>query len=305
MKIAILCPTLFTFIGADRIVQLQAKEFAEGGNEVTIFTFKASIEPPQNVKLEVLGMPNNFLAQKIYLLLFPLDFAKAIKWVPKLRNFDEIYSHGHPLYWLAYLAKKLYGVKYIYYHHHSNPPEAFPSFIERIYTRLKLLLEKQIIKKADGAISVSQYSRQVLKQEVGLDSEVVYNKIDTQRFHPRINGSRIRQRHNLRSASVILFVGQILPHEGVHLLIKAFTLVRQQIPHARLVIVGKHPHRKYSEKLRQTSDNSAIFAGNVSDEDIPYYYGACDVYATASLWEGFNLPLAEAQACGKPVGSCF
>ncbi|MEK6876320.1 MAG: glycosyltransferase family 4 protein, partial [Nanoarchaeota archaeon] len=28
---------------------------------------------------------------------------------------------------------------------------------------------------------------------------------------------------------------------------------------------------------------------------------ACNVYVSASLWEGFNLPAAEAQACGKKV----
>ena len=39
----------------------------------------------------------------------------------------------------------------------------------------------------------------------------------------------------------------------------------------------------------------------MSDKELPYYYAACDVYATASLWEGFDMPLVEAQACGKPV----
>jgi len=34
---------------------------------------------------------------------------------------------------------------------------------------------------------------------------------------------------------------------------------------------------------------------------LPCYYAACDLYVTASLWEGFNLPIAEAQACGKRV----
>ncbi|MCX8178142.1 MAG: glycosyltransferase family 4 protein, partial [Candidatus Bathyarchaeota archaeon] len=40
---------------------------------------------------------------------------------------------------------------------------------------------------------------------------------------------------------------------------------------------------------------------NVSEEELPLYYAACDVYVTCSRLEGFNLPLAEAQACGKPV----
>ena len=37
----------------------------------------------------------------------------------------------------------------------------------------------------------------------------------------------------------------------------------------------------------------------MADKELPYYYAACDLYVTASLWEGFNLPVAEAQACGK------
>ncbi len=36
-------------------------------------------------------------------------------------------------------------------------------------------------------------------------------------------------------------------------------------------------------------------------EDLPYYYAACDVYASCSISEGFNLPLAEAQSSGKKV----
>lgn len=48
-------------------------------------------------------------------------------------------------------------------------------------------------------------------------------------------------------------------------------------------------------------DPNIIFAGFVPDEELPNYYAACDVYATCSLVEGFNMPLVEAQACGKPV----
>ncbi|GAF67333.1 unnamed protein product [marine sediment metagenome] len=49
------------------------------------------------------------------------------------------------------------------------------------------------------------------------------------------------------------------------------------------------------------SDDSVIFTGDVPDEELPLYYAVCDIYATATLWEGFDLPVAEAQACGKPV----
>ena len=52
--------------------------------------------------------------------------------------------------------------------------------------------------------------------------------------------------------------------------------------------------------MRKISSN-AIFTGFVPDEELPYYYGACDLYVTASLWEGFDMPAVEAQLCGKKV----
>ena len=78
-------------------------------------------------------------------------------------------------------------------------------------------------------------------------------------------------------------------------------MVRRELPSTRLVIVGKHSFPAYSKKLAEIADGSVIFAGYVSPEELPYYYAACDVYATGTMWEGFNLPLVEAQVCGKPV----
>jgi 1,2-diacylglycerol 3-alpha-glucosyltransferase len=301
MKIAILSPVFWSFDGISRVVEDQATKLSQQNNTVTIFTLAVNMKPPPNVKLQILGMPRSSLGQRIYRLLFPLDFIRAIKWVPKLKGFEAIYCHQYPMTWLAYLAKRLYGVKYIYYNHGITPPWTFFSFIERAYIRLISPLAIWTIRKADRAISVSQYLQQQLKGETGLDSEVVHNNIDTQRFYKRIDSSAVRDKHQLDNAPVILYVGRISPHKGVHLLIEASALVRQQIPNARLLVVGKHTFPSYSRKLREMADDSVIFAGYIPDEELPYYYAACDVYATATMWEGFNLPLVEAQACGKPV----
>ncbi|MCK4387778.1 MAG: glycosyltransferase family 4 protein, partial [Dehalococcoidia bacterium] len=48
-------------------------------------------------------------------------------------------------------------------------------------------------------------------------------------------------------------------------------------------------------------DDSVVFTGPISHEFLPLYYAACDVYASCSRWETYNLPLVEAQACRKPV----
>ena len=301
VKIAILSTVFWSYDGISRVVENQARELAAKGYGVAIFTLAANMSPPEGVSLCVMGMPESSLAQRIYRLLFPLDLIKAIKYTPRLKGFGIIYSHQYPLSWLAYLAKKRYGARYIYYNHGIAHAGTFSGPLERLYISLITLLANWTIKRADGGISISRYMRDELKRQTGLDSEVVYNRIDKTRFHEGIDSSIVRRKYNLDSSPVALFVGRISPHKGVSLLIEAFRLVRQEVPQARLLIVGRHSLPSYSRKLDRMSDGSVIFTGDVPDEELPFYYAACDVYATATLWEGFNLPLAEAQACGKPV----
>lgn len=301
MNIALLTPTFCKFSGIDRVVEQQAKEFARRGNKVIIFAFEADLTPPKGVMLQVLRMPRNLFWQRVYRLLFPLDFVKTAVWLPKLKGIDIIYAHQYPMTWLALLARKFYGAKYIYYDYGLPPPKTFPNFIERLYLNVFIPVAIWTIKPADAAISISHYLQLQLAKATGLVSQVAYPTVDTRRFHNNLNGLQVRQRYNLGDCPVVLYVGRISPHKGIHLLIEAFKLVKHRTPDARLLIAGKHTFPSYSDKLRQTTDGSIIFAGPVADEELPYYYAACDVYATATMWEGFNLPLVEAQACGKPV----
>ena len=73
------------------------------------------MEPPDCVELQVLGMPGNLFWERMYRLAFPLDLPKAARWVPRMKVFDVIYSHYPPMTWIAYLAKKIYNRRFIYY----------------------------------------------------------------------------------------------------------------------------------------------------------------------------------------------
>mgnify|MGYP001338172556 CR=1 FL=1 len=301
-RIAIMCNSFSGNAGIDRVVAWQAKNLSGlPGNSVTIFTLEQEILPPDGVDIQVIEMPQGFMMKRLWRLLFPLDVIKITQWLPKLKDYDIIYSHQYPLNWLAYLGKKLYGAKYIYYHHHLDPPEVYEGLLQRVYIRLLNFLTLWSAKKADGAISISQYSRETLLEEIGLDSVVIYNEIDKDRFHQGIDGSKVKYKYGLHDDPVILYVGRIAPSKRIHLLIKAFFTVKKTFPDAKLMIIGKELFNDYREDLRKMSDSSVIFTGFVSDDELPYYYAACDVYATASLWEGFNLPLVEAQMCGKQV----
>lgn len=301
LKVAILCNSFCRNSGVDRVVFWQAQKLIQEGKHVTIFTFKANMDPPHNADIKIVKIPNGFIIEMIWRLFFPLDIFKMIHLLSILKSYKVVYSHHYPWNMLAYLAKKKYGIEYIYYYHHINPPESYFGFIQRKYAQIYNFMTIWTAKKADSAISISKFSQKSLLKEVGLKSEVVSNVIDNKRFHFGLNGSLLREELALEDNPVILFVGSIRPPKCIHLLIESFNVVKRSIPNAKLVIIGEITFGKYYEKLKKMSDNSVIFAGYVSDDELPSYYAACDVYATASLWEGFNLPLVEAQACGKPV----
>jgi len=166
---------------------------------------------------------------------------------------------------------------------------------------IKYLEEKSfIIKGADYICSISEFSRELLERRGGIDSIVVYNSVDD-RFKEGLNGSKIIEKFEVGESPLILFVGRIHPQKNVHTLLEVFKIVKGQIPDAKLMIVGKPIFDEYFEQIKVMSDGSVIFAGYIPDEELPYYYAACDVYATCSISEGFNLPVVEAQRCGKPV----
>jgi len=166
---------------------------------------------------------------------------------------------------------------------------------------LFLFLNNITLNNVDDSFSVSKYLSKQLYKESGIKSKVAYNKIDNKRFNKKVKGTKIIKKYNLKNKKVFLYVGRIAPHKGIHLLAGAFELIKEKIPNSKLLIIGKPTFNDYFKKLKRIKDKDIIFTGFVPDEELPYYYAACNVYLTTSQWEGFNLPAAEAQACNKPV----
>ncbi|MFH0853305.1 MAG: glycosyltransferase family 4 protein [bacterium] len=301
MTIALLTGTYSKFSGIDRVVERQADQLIREGHQVTVVCFDGDIQSDR-YRIIKLGMPNSLLGQRIYrLCIFCLSPKAISKAMTEIRKVDKVYSHQYPMNCLAISMKQQWSTRYVYYNHGVPPARFFSSNAEKLYIWIFRWLTNRSVKKADEVISISQYLRDVLKKETNLDSRVMPDQIDEVRFNKNITDQSIRQKLSLGDGPVFLSVGRISPHKGWHLLISAFNQVKQQLLKAQLIIVGKPTFPGYLDKLKKMSQGSVHFVGFVSDEDLPKYYSSCDCYVTASLWEGFNLPLAEAQAMGKPV----
>lgn len=300
MKIAILTPSFSHFSGIDRVVEMEAADYKKKGHNITIFTFKAQIKTKYAGIIEI-GMPKNPLLERLYRLFFFLDIKKITKYSNILSNYDLIISHLYPMNILACRAKqKNPRITYIYHNAGVGITETY-SPLERIYLKIFNYLTNKTIKNTNKIVSISNFLRKQLLKETGMDSKVEYIEIDKKRFHKGIENQKIRKKYGIKKEPLLFYVGRISPHKGIHLLIKSFKLVQNTFPKAKLIIAGKHTFPNYSKKLKRLTNKNVIFTGFVPDNELPYYYAACNVYTTASLWEGYNMPIVEAQAIGKPV----
>ena len=300
MKIAILTPTFSHYSGIDRVAEQQASEYSKKGNKVTVFALEADIKP-KNFELVILGMPKSLFFQRLYRLFFFLDVQKINKATDKLKDYDIVISHFYPMNLIASKAKKKYGIKYVYHNHGIGYSELFGNIFEKAYIKLFLFFNRKSLKNVDECVSISKFMQSELMKETGLDSKVVYNKIDT-RFKKGINGKAIRKQLGIKNNEKLLFfIGRLSPHKNIHTLLEIFSEVNEEMPNAKLLIAGKPTFRSYYNELKQKANKNVIFSEAIKDKELPNYYAACDIYVTASLWEGFNLPAAETQACGKKV----
>lgn len=112
---------------------------------------------------------------------------------------------------------------------------------------------------------------------------------------------QIKEKYQLPKRFV-LFVGNFNPRKNLERLLWAFDLVKEQMPH-HLVIAGEQGWKfDKQEALKNICHADAIhFIDYAPDEDMPALYSAADLFVFPTLYEGFGIPVIEAQACGTPV----
>lgn len=130
-------------------------------------------------------------------------------------------------------------------------------------------------------------------------------------FSPQEKNNNLLAKYNLSvDDKVILFVGNLdSAHyfKGVDYLLKAFALVlkNNSDKKIKLLIVGQgdllREYKILADKLGMA--DKVIFAGYISDEELPGYYNLADLFVLPSIdkSEAFGLVLLEAMASGKPV----
>lgn len=110
-----------------------------------------------------------------------------------------------------------------------------------------------------------------------------------------------RQQLQLGTGPVIGHVGRFHPVKNHTFLLDIFREVVNQVPDARLLLVGDGPLRQQMEEkaMRLHLQDHVIFTGIRSD--VAELMQAMDVFCFPSLYEGLPVTLIEAQCAGLPI----
>lgn len=102
--------------------------------------------------------------------------------------------------------------------------------------------------------------------------------------------------------------GQLLVFTlGRHVSYKGFDVLIEAMQHTNAYLIlggeGSLTPELRQQVLTQGLSEKVEFTGRISDEDLPAYYHACDIFCLPSVTtaEAFGLVQLEAMACGKPV----
>lgn len=173
------------------------------------------------------------------------------------------------------------------------------------------LLRRATSRASRVAVMCSAFVARVVRTAVPdrVPVSVMYPGADIEVFRPDLAFDDLTSRHGVAGRSLIVCVSRLVPRKGQDVLIRAMPEIRRRVPDAALLIVGGGPYRgKLEAMAAQSPPGSVVFAGQVSEEDLPRYYRAGDVFAMPCRTrlgglevEGWGNVFLEAAACGRPV----
>jgi len=294
MRLLYVATDVFSKGGIPRYARYQIRALQEiiGKENVIVYSFNS---PDPSVAFE-----DSFFVHYIQGDLTVVDkivfLKKCLSAVNKYKIDVMLFNHVQ-LSIIGYIAKKLYGIKYI-----TNV------YGLEIWTDIK---KRSIIglKNSDLILGDCNFILNYVEKNLNIERDklrLLYDPVDVDRFKPIKVPDEIYEKYKIpRDKFIIMTTGRLDRYKGFGLVIETLPDLPDDVYY---IIVGDGRDRKDLENLAKEKkvDNRVIFAGRVPEEDLVPLYNVCDVFVLVSKFgygegEGLPLTLIEAGACEKPL----
>jgi len=213
---------------------------------------------------------------------------------------DIIRGHGAHIaaFYATYIASKLRIPSIISLHGDYEEIRSFPDVVS-LSSYLKnyvasRLFEGYALAHADSVLCVTSFIENYARKYGAREIEIIYNRVSTGKFNPKpvVPGKL----NPLR----ILCIGRVNKQKNQECLLEATKDLDVQIR-----FIGKDSE-EYLEFLKERVAKLGMqgrveFIPAVPYSEIEKYYQDADVFAIATKFEGFCIPVLEAMASGLPV----
>ena len=156
------------------------------------------------------------------------------------------------------------------------------------------------MRRLDRIITGSHVSAASVRREFKVPDEhvkVIHDGVDTDLFRPLDDVEKV--------PNEILFVGNSEDrNKGARYLMEAMRLLRDSDLHLTFVDKPKGDLKLVPALVRRYGLTTKVnFTGRVTSDQLVRLYNRAQILVSPSVYEGFGLPAAEAQACGTAVVS--
>ncbi len=208
---------------------------------------------------------------------------------------DEL---NHPSLLSANAGQHPYPFVSLVHNLHSLEPR--PAWQNDLYR----VIERSYLNSLDGFIFNSNTTRNAVQKLIGDKNPFIIANPPTDRFGLRLDENRTCSRANEANPLRLLFLGNVIPLKGSHVLLKA---LRNATLDFRLDIVGSLTvDRAYVHKMQEKANahglsSKVFFHGILDNEPLIERLEYAQVMVVPSSYEGFGIAYLEGMGFGLPA----
>lgn len=164
--------------------------------------------------------------------------------------------------------------------------------------------QSQIASIADLAVTVTYQAERFFVDVLDIPADkvmTIYNGIPSATQSKNNSKLELREKYGFKTdEKIVVFCGRIAEEKGLNYLIRAFRLLLNRIPEARLIVIGIGQIQE-SLELMQPFWASVTFTGKLNYEQIQDFYAMADVGVMPSTQEQCSISSIEMRFHRLPV----